>query len=71
MKTKLTLTHFDGPFGNSRFDEKFFFKTLLGFTLRCYQKPTSEIHADSPGVYTSEKIKFLYNKENSFNMLYY
>ena len=31
-KTKLTLTRFGGTFGTLRFDEKFFFGSLLGFT---------------------------------------
>ena len=33
-----------------------FFHTLLGFTPFWDYKPTNAIHADSPGVYTSDKI---------------
>ena len=33
-----------------------FFLTLLGFTLHWVFKPTNAIHADSPGVFTSDKI---------------
>ena len=55
MKTKLILTSFGGTFGTFRFDEKSFFNTLLSFTPFWDYKPTNAIHADSPGVYTSEK----------------
>ena len=56
MKTKLILTRFGSTFGTLRFDEKAFLNTLLGFTPYCDYKPTNEIRADSPGVYTSDKI---------------
>ena len=39
-----------------RFDEKSFKNTSLGFTSYWDYKPTNAIHADSPGVYTSETI---------------
>ena len=56
METKLILTRFGGTFGTLRFDEKSFFGTLLGLTPYWDYKPTNAIHADSPGVYTSDKI---------------
>ena len=55
VKTKLILTRFGLTFGVLRFDGQFF-STLVGFTPYCDYKPTNAIHADSPGVYTSEKI---------------
>ena len=68
-ETKPILTRFGSSFGVSRFDEKSFFNTLLGFAPYCDYKPTNAIHADSPGVYTSEKkIKFKCNRKNSFEM---
>ena len=54
MKTKLISTRF-GTFGTFRFDQKSFFNSLISFTSWDY-KPTYVPHADSPGVYTSEKI---------------
>ena len=42
-----------------RFDEKSFLNTFLGFTLYWDSKPTIAIHADSPGLYTSDKILIL------------
>ena len=54
-KTKLFLTHFGLTFGTLRFDNKSFFKTLLGFTPYWDYKPTNAIHAGSPGVYTDGK----------------
>ena len=59
MKTKLSLTRFAGTFGTLRFDEKSFFNTFLGFTPHWDYKHTNAIHADSPGVYTIEKISKL------------
>ena len=56
MKTKLIFTRFGGTFGTLRFDEKSFLNTLLGFTTFWEYKLINAIHADSPGVYTSEKI---------------
>ena len=40
-------------FRTLKFDEKSFFKTLLGFTPFCDYTPTSAIHADPSGVYTN------------------
>ena len=39
-----------------RFNKKSFLITLLGFTPYRDYKPTNAIHADSPRVYTSDKI---------------
>ena len=55
MKTTLILTRFRRNFGTSRFDEKVFFNTLVGFTPYWDCKPTNAIDGDSPGVYTEEK----------------
>ena len=49
------MTRFDNTFGTLRFDKKSFFHTLLGFTPYWDYKPTNAIHADSSGVYTSDK----------------
>ena len=54
MKTKLILTRLGLTFGVLRFNEKSFFNTLLGVTQYWDYKPTNAIHADSPGVYTSQ-----------------
>ena len=56
MKTKPILNRFGGTFGTLRFNENFFFITLLGFTPDWVYKPTNAIHADSHGVYTGEEI---------------
>ena len=55
-KTKLILKRFGTTFGTLRFDEKSFFVTLLGSTPYWDYKPTNAFHAESPGVYTSNKI---------------
>ena len=39
-----------------RFDEKSFFHTLIGFDPYWDYKFTNAIHADAPGVYTSDKV---------------
>ena len=59
MKTKRILTRFRLTFGTIKFNEKSFFNTLLGFTSYWDYKPTKAIHADSPGVYTCDKILIL------------
>ena len=56
MKTKLILTRPGSNFGTLRFDERSFFSTFLSFTPYWDYKPTNAFHADSPGVYTSDKI---------------
>ena len=55
-KVKLILTRFGETFGTLKFDKKSFFHTLLGFTPYWDFKPTNAIHADAPGVYTSDKF---------------
>ena len=65
-KTKLILTGFGSTFGTLGFNEKFFFQnTLLGFTPYWDYKQTNAIHADSPGVYTSDKILNLITKDKN------
>ena len=55
-KVKLILTRFGSTSGTLRFDTKSFIHTILGFTPYWDYNPTNAIHADSPGVYTSDKI---------------
>ena len=56
-KVKLYFnTMLEESFGALRFDKKSFFHTILGFDPHWDYKPTNAIHADSPGVYTSDKI---------------
>ena len=55
-KVKFILTRFGETFETLRFDKKSFFHTLLGFTPYWDYKPTNDIHADAPGVYTSDKV---------------
>ena len=55
MKTQLFLNPFGGTFGTLRFAERPFISNLLGLTPYLDYKPTNAIHADSPGVYTSDK----------------
>ena len=55
-KVKLVLTRFGDTFGTLRFDKKSFFHTIFGFVPYWDYKPTNAIHADAPGVYTSDKI---------------
>ena len=50
------MTRFGATFGKLSFDEKSFLNILLGFTPYWDYEPTNAIHADSPGVYSSEKI---------------
>ena len=56
MKRKLILARFVGTFGTLRFDGKSFFVTIMNFLQYWDYKLTNAIHADSPGVYTSDKI---------------
>ena len=56
IKAKLKLTRFDGTLVTQKFDEKTFLFTLLGFTPYWDFEPNNAIHADKPGVYTSDKI---------------
>ena len=50
------MTRFGGTFWVLRFDKGSIFNVLLGFTPYWDYKLTIAIHADSPGVYTSQKI---------------
>ena len=59
MNTKFILTRFRGNFGTLGLDEKSFFNTSLKFAPYWDYKPTNAIHANSPGVYTSDKNLFL------------
>ena len=54
-KTKPILTRSGATFGVLRFHERPFSNTLLKFPACWDFKPTSAIHAYSPGVYTSDK----------------
>ena len=60
MKTKIILKYKDQHevFGSGtlRFDERSFFRTLLGFEPYWDYKPTNTHHIPIPGVYTSDKI---------------
>ena len=67
-KVKLILTRFGDTFGTLRFDKKSFFHTLLGFTPYWDYKPTNAIHADTPGVYTSDKIILNLNTINKIHL---
>ena len=63
MKTKLISTRSGSTFATLGFFEKSFFNTFLSFTPYWDYKPTNDIHADSPSVYTSdEKNLGLINK---------
>ena len=55
-KITFILTRFGSTIGTLRFDEKSFFHTLVGFTPFWDYKPTNAIIADSPGVYTKDRI---------------
>ena len=68
MKTKLLLTRFGGIFSTLRFDEKLFFKTSKDFTPYWDYKPTGAILADSPYLYTSDKI-FSLSTKNKIHLL--
>ena len=68
QKVKLFLTRFGSTFGTLGFDKKSFFHTLLGFTTYWDYKPTNAIHADSPGVYTSDKIILNINTINKIHL---
>ena len=67
-KVKLILTRFAETFGILRFDKKSFFHTLFGFTPYWDYKPTNAIHADAPGVYTSDKVILNLNTINKINL---
>ena len=56
MKAELVLSRFGGTFGTLRFNEKSFYNTLLDFTPYWDYKRINAIHADNPGVHTSENF---------------
>ena len=55
-KTKLILTRFGSTFGTLGFEKKSFFHTFLKFEPYWDYKTTNANHADSPGVYTNDKV---------------
>ena len=55
-------------FGTLRFGEKSFFRTLLGFDPYWDYKPTNAIHADSPGVYSNDKVFLNLNTINEIHL---
>ena len=67
-KVKLILTRFSSTFGTLRFDEKCSFQTILGFDPYWDYKPTNSFNADSPGVYSSDKIIFNLNTINKIHL---
>ena len=67
-KVKLILTRFGETFGTLKFDKKSFFPTLFGFTPYWDSKPTNAIHADAPGLYTSDKINLYLNTINKIHL---
>ena len=67
-KVKLILTRFGSTFGTLRFDKNSFFHTILGFAPHWDYKPTNAIHADAPGVYTSNKIILNLNTINKIHL---
>ena len=67
-KVRLILTRFGITFGTLRFDEKSFFHTIFGFTPYWDYKPTNAIHADAPGVYSSDKVILNLNTINKIHL---
>ena len=67
-KVKLILTRFVLTFGTLRFGEKSFFHTLLGFDPYWEYKPTNAIHADSPSVYSNDKVVLNINTIKKFQL---
>ena len=65
---KLILTRFGSTFGTLSFDEKYFLHTILSFDPYWDYKPTNAIHADSPGVYTNDKIILNLNTINKIHL---
>ena len=67
-KVRLILTRFGLTFGTLRFGEKSFFITLLGFDPYWDYKPTIAIHADSPGVYSNDRVILNLNTINKIHL---
>ena len=62
------MKRFGDTFGTLGFDEKSFFHTILDFDPYWDYKPTNAIHADSPGVHTSDKIILNINTINKIHL---
>ena len=67
-KVRLILTRFGSTFGTLRFDKKSFFHTIFGFAPYWDYKPTNAIHADAPGVYSSDKVILNLNTINKIHL---
>ena len=67
-KVRLILTRFGSTFGTLRFDKKSFFHTKFGFAPYWDYKPTNAIHADAPGVYSSDKVFLNLNTINKIHL---
>ena len=65
MKIKPILIRCGGTIATLKFDEKRFFNTLISFTPYWDFKVSNAIHADTPGVYTSEEVLNPSTIENS------
>ena len=62
------MTRFGSKFGTLRFDEKWFFYTLLGFEPYWDYKPTNAFNSKSDGVYTSDKVILNLNTINKIHL---
>ena len=56
MRKEPDLNRFGENLGTLRSNEKSFFNTLFAFTPYWDYKPTNAVHADSPVVFTSDKL---------------
>ena len=56
VKTKIILSRSDGNSGTLRFNQKYFFTTKVSLVPYWDHKSTNVIHADSPGVFNSDKV---------------
>ena len=63
IETELISNRFGETLGTLRFEEKSFLIISLGLTSHWDYKPTNAIHADSPCVYSSEKLLYLSTKD--------
>ena len=62
------MKRFGSTIGTLRFDDKPFFHTLLKFEPYWDYKQTNAFNADSPGVYTSDKIILNLNTINKLHL---
>ena len=67
-KVRLILTRFGSTLETLRFDKKSFFHTIFGFAPYWDYKPTNAIHADAPGVYSSDKVILNLNTINKIHL---